>query len=208
VFEYSLSLRVRALPHDGVATFDGRSCDVPANARTLPRHGTDMRDPTTRRVIGIDPGSIRCGYGVVDRRGSTMRHVASGTIKAGRGPLVDRLVVIYDALIEVCRTYAPTEGAIEGIFYQKNADSALKLGHARGAAILALGHAGLTVAEYEPTRVKQLVTGVGSAPKVQVKLMVERLLGAVSTQSFDESDALAIAICHAHQRPLSRSAAS
>jgi len=110
-------------------------------------------------------------------------------------------VLIYGTIAAMCREHEPTEGAIEAIFHQKNAQSALKLGHARGAAMLALAHAGLEISDYAPTVVKKAVTGRGRADKLQVRSMVEMLLGVTASGSHDETDALAIAICHMHRNP-------
>lgn len=153
-----------------------------------------------RRVLGIDPGSIRCGYGVVEAQGNRLTHIASGTIQAGRGDLNGRLITIYDAVREICQTWSPVEGAIEGIFFQRNAQSALKLGHARGVAILAMAHAGLPITEYEPTVAKKAVVGTGRAGKDQVAAMIGMLLG-VRGAGADTTDALAIAVCHLQQNP-------
>ncbi len=155
---------------------------------------------TPRRVLGVDPGSIRCGWGVVEQIGNRLSHVASGTIQAGRGDLNERLITIYDSLSEVCRTWQPSSGAIEGIFFQRNAQSALKLGHARGVAILAMAHAGLPITEYEPTVAKKAVVGTGRAGKDQVAAMIGMLLG-VRGVGADTTDALAIAVCHLQQNP-------
>jgi crossover junction endodeoxyribonuclease RuvC len=144
---------------------------------------------------------VNCGWGIVEARGNALRHVASGTIRAGRGVFSDRLVTIYDEIRALITAHSPSEGAIEGIFHQRNAQSALKLGHARGVALVAMVHADLTVTEYEPSRVKKAVLGRGNATKEQVQAMVSMLLGRPSLQTLDESDALAIAICHLQRLP-------
>lgn len=154
-----------------------------------------------RRVIGIDPGSVNCGWGIVEARGNTLTRVASGVIKAGRGAFSGRLITIYDAIRDLVAEHSPNEGAIEGIFHQRNAQSALKLGHARGVALLALVHAELPVTEYEPSRVKKAVMGRGGASKEQIRSMVALLLKSSNQCGLDESDALAIAICHLQRLP-------
>lgn len=157
---------------------------------------------TPPRAIGIDPGSVRTGWGIIEQHGNKLIHVASGTIAAGDGPFSGRLETIYADLCAVCRQYSPSSAGIEGIFHQKNAQSALKLGHARGVALLALAHCGLQVGEYEPTVVKKAVTGQGRADKIQVQTMIGLLLGRSAQGGFDESDALAIAVCHLHHLTL------
>lgn len=157
-----------------------------------------------KRVIGIDPGSRFMGWGVVEQRGSQLARVASGVVRCGKHPLGERLGIIYAAIHEACATHEPNHAAIEGIFHQRNAQSALVLGHARGAAMLALSHCGLEAAEYAPAVVKKAVTGRGRAEKSQVAAMVAMLLGKFQAATEDETDALAIAICHLHASPLPR----
>lgn len=156
---------------------------------------------TATRVIGIDPGSIVLGWGIIEKHGSKLVRVDSGVVRCGKKPLEDRLCVIYEALTQVCAHHQPSGAAIEGIFHQRNAQSALVLGHARGAAMLALRHAGLSPAEYAPTLVKKAVTGSGRAQKSQVAGMVGMMLGKFKAATADETDALAIAICHLHAAP-------
>jgi crossover junction endodeoxyribonuclease RuvC len=153
---------------------------------------------TTRRVIGIDPGSIKAGWGVVEQNGRTLRLIASGTIRLGEGPLIGRLDRLDASLREILGSWKPTESAIEAIFHQRNADSALKLGHARGVAMLALHRAGLPVDEYAPALVRKSVLGHGGADKEQVRAMMRMLLNAPEITGLDESDAIAIAVCHLH----------
>jgi crossover junction endodeoxyribonuclease RuvC len=154
------------------------------------------------RVIGIDPGSRITGYGVVERAGTKLVHVASGSIEAFKEEqnFADRLVIIYKQLIAVMEEYKPQSAGVEGVFHARNAQSAIKLGHARGVALLAASLHGLTVFEYPPTLVKQAVVGYGRADKVQVQKMVSMLLGVTLTGPADTSDALAIAICHLHSQ--------
>ena len=149
-----------------------------------------------RLVIGIDPGSVNLGYGVVSQRGGKLARVASGTVRCGRRPLPERLSMIFEQLTDVCAEFTPTEAAIEGVFHQRNAQSALVLGHARGVALVALQRSGLTAAEYSPAEVKKALTGTGRAEKQQIKRMVSMMLQRYEPETLDESDALAIAICH------------
>lgn len=159
--------------------------------------------PVVVRVLGIDPGSRNTGWGVIDVQGAAYCHVASGTLRLGDGELAGRLKGIYQGIAELITIHAPHEFAIEQAFMSRNADSALKLGQARGAAICAAAMADLAVAEYAPRSVKQSVVGTGAATKEQVQHMVESLLKLPLTQlQADEADALAVALCHAHYRKL------
>jgi crossover junction endodeoxyribonuclease RuvC len=148
------------------------------------------------RVLGIDPGSVATGYGVVSVEGSTLRRVGGGTIRARGDTLADRLAFLQRELVGAIAELAPECAALESIFSAKNARSALVLGHARGVALAACGTAGLGPAEYTPQQVKAAVTGYGRADKSQVMLMVQRLLGLTAPPPSDEADALAVAICH------------
>jgi crossover junction endodeoxyribonuclease RuvC len=148
------------------------------------------------RILGIDPGSHKTGWGVIDVQGTRYSRVASGTIVARGEQLGERLVLIAEGLERVLAEHRPRQGALEAIFHAKNSQSALKLGHARGVAMLALARAGLEIGEYSPSRVKQAVTGTGRAAKEQVAKMVHLLLGGCPELGLDESDALAVAICH------------
>ena len=156
------------------------------------------------RILGIDPGSRLTGYGIVDLMGTTLRIVTHGTLKlsstSGRAviPLENRLLSIYSGLGEVITQFKPRVMSIERVFFAKNAVSALKLGQARGAAILTGMIHGLEIAEYSPTEVKSGLTGHGQADKHQVAKMIELMLGR--DQKFattDASDAVALAVCHA-----------
>jgi crossover junction endodeoxyribonuclease RuvC len=152
------------------------------------------------RVFGIDPGSIRTGYGCVDSDGRRHRLVTCGTIHAGlAGAFPDRLAVIHRELTAILSTCRPEFIAIENLFHAANARSALKLGHARGVAMLAAVEAGVPVIEYTPAEVKRAIVGYGRADKLQVQRMVKLLLrlAAVPTPH-DAADALAVAICHLH----------
>ena len=148
------------------------------------------------RILGIDPGSHNTGWGVVEVEGTRFRRVASGTVGTGSKHLWERLLLIDRGLEAILREYRPQGAAIESVFYAKNAQSALKLGHARGVALLGMARAGLEIGEYSPTQIKQAVTGTGRATKEQVAHMVGLLLGYSEKMGLDESDALAIAVCH------------
>ncbi|MEL6340303.1 MAG: crossover junction endodeoxyribonuclease RuvC [Myxococcota bacterium] len=150
------------------------------------------------RVLGVDPGSHKTGWGIVDGEGSSMTHVASGTISASGAGLAQRLVSIADALDRIVTTHCPTAVSVETVFYAKNAQSALKLGHARGVTLLCAARAGLEVFEYTAGQIKQAATGRGRAEKTQVQTMVRLILGLSTPLGLDTSDALAAAICH-HQ---------
>ena len=158
------------------------------------------------RVLGVDPGSTVTGYGVVEKlRDGRLRAVGMGALRGGGGTFPERLVAMYDGLRDVIAAHRPDEVAMEGIFYAANVKSALKLGHARGVLLLAAAHAGLTVAEYSPMEVKRAIVGYGRAEKQQVSQMVCVLLGLdEAPKPLDATDALAIAICHAHTGTLGR----
>lgn len=149
------------------------------------------------RVLGIDPGSRITGYGLVDQLGNRLIHVDNGAIFTDKAPdFAGRLKLIFDGLTEVITAYRPDQVAVENIFFSTNVQSALKLGQARGAAIVAAVHAGLPVAEYTALQVKQAVVGQGRAEKGQVQKMLKVLLGLPEIAQEDASDALAVAICH------------
>lgn len=158
------------------------------------------RDPRTIRILGIDPGSRITGYGIVDLRARRVRHVASGCIHARGEGLGARLRRIFEALHAIVAEHRPGEMAAEKVFMHRNADSALKLGQARGAALLAGLTQEVSLFEYSPNQIKQAVTGRGHAEKEQVQHMVRILLGLAEAPPADASDALAAAICHAHVR--------
>ena len=150
------------------------------------------------RVLGIDPGSRVTGFGVIDTDGRKSRHVESGVVRTGSGEFPERLGEIFRGIREVIEQHAPTQVAIEQVFVSRNPASALKLGQARGAAIAAAVTRDLPVFEYTPRSVKQALVGTGAADKEQVKHMVRILLSLPGKMGLDESDALAIALCHAH----------
>lgn len=156
------------------------------------------------RILGIDPGSRITGFGVVeigDGAGTGNRnvsYVASGCVRIPTGELATRLKVIYDGISEIIATYTPTAVAVEKVFLARNADSALKLGQARGAAICAAVNRGLPVSEYTALQIKQAVVGMGHARKEQVQHMIKVLLNLSGAPQTDAADALACAVCHAH----------
>ena len=151
------------------------------------------------RIIGIDPGTRITGYGLVEKIGNRLVHIDNGAIYTrADAPLSDRLKTIYNELCRVITDYSPALMAVERIFVAKNALSALKLGHARGVAMLAGVNAELPVAEYTAVEVKKAVVGYGKAAKPQVQQMVKVLLNLPEIAQEDASDALAVAICHAH----------
>lgn len=149
-------------------------------------------------ILGIDPGSRLCGYGLINARGSKLEYLASGVIKMGTSPFPERLHTIFTDISDIITEFAPGEAAIEEVFMGKNASSALKLGQARGAAIVACTRFELPVAEYSARRVKQALVGKGQAEKSQVQQMVKSILGLSRVPAEDAADALAIAICHAN----------
>jgi crossover junction endodeoxyribonuclease RuvC len=151
------------------------------------------------KILGVDPGSLCTGFGIIAGEGDDFRYVTSGTIVLGKKELrYEKLKSIYLRIQKVIEEHAPTHFAIEDVFYNKNARSSLVLGEARGAAILAAALAGLPVFEYSAREVKQSVTGRGEADKSQVNYMLGRILEMKEApQNNDESDALAVAICHA-----------
>ena len=157
---------------------------------------------TTIRILGVDPGLRRTGWGIVTITGNALAFVAAGTIRAPLdGELAHRLVALHDGLAEVVRAFKPDEAAVEQTFVNKDATATLKLGQARGIALLVPAQAGLTVAEYAPNAVKKAIVGAGHAEKIQIRAMVRILLPRADFDSDDAADALAIAICHAHHRP-------
>lgn len=151
-------------------------------------------------IIGIDPGSRHTGYGLVRQQGGALAFVACGTVSTLSDDIPSRLGEIFSRLSVVVAEHAPTEAAVEKVFMARNADSALKLGQARGAALCALVQGGVPVAEYSARQVKQALVGKGGAEKFQVAQMVRYLLKLDHVPQADAADALAIAICHAHMR--------
>lgn len=156
------------------------------------------------RVLGIDPGSRVTGYGVIETDGVRSRHLGSGCIRTGSGDFPVRLGEIFNGLRGVLTEWQPHEVAIEQVFVSRNASSALKLGQARGAAISAVVTLDIPLFEYTPAAVKQGLVGNGRAEKEQVQHMVRVILGMQGNMALDESDALAIALCHAHSHATRR----
>ncbi|MEN8684508.1 crossover junction endodeoxyribonuclease RuvC [Marivita sp.] len=150
------------------------------------------------RVLGIDPGLRFLGWGVIEAEGSRLRHVANGVCLSGDGELAKRLLTLHIALTDVFHRYQPETVAIEKTFVNKDAVGTLKLGQARGVALLVPAQFGLEIGEYAPNSVKKTVVGVGHADKRQVEHMVKMQLPGAEINGSDAADALAIAICHAH----------
>ena len=150
------------------------------------------------RILGIDPGSRRTGFGIIDVTDKSQRYVTSGCIKTNDGHDSSRLKQIFDGVCQIVQEYMPHAAAIERVFVHKNALSALKLGQARGVAMVAMANYDLIANEYAPRQIKQAVVGYGAAGKQQVQHMVQSLLQLSGLPQEDASDALAIAICHAN----------
>jgi crossover junction endodeoxyribonuclease RuvC len=153
------------------------------------------------RILGIDPGLRRTGWGLIESDGNRLVHVACGSLETGeRGSLGARLVAIHDGLVRIVEAYRPDEAAVEQTFVNTNGAATLKLGQARGIAMLVPARAGLAIAEYAPNVVKKTVVGAGHGDKAQIRMMIGVLLPKAAPQSDDAADALAIAVCHAHHR--------
>ena len=153
------------------------------------------------RILGIDPGLRRTGWGVIVMRGNALSFAAAGTVKAPLdGELAIRLAALHDGLDEVVQAHRPDEASVEQTFVSRDASATLKLGQARGIALVVPARAGISVAEYAPNAVKKTVVGAGHAAKAQIRAMVRVLLPLAKFDGNDEADALAIAICHAHHR--------
>ena len=174
----------------------------PGAARALPAAAAGLR------ILGVDPGSRRTGYGIIERRGADWVHVAHGcvTVTGAEQSLPERLRVIFESLRDLIAAHGPGEVAVERVFVNRNVDSALKLGQARGAALCAVPK-GLPVYEYAPRAIKLALVGSGAAEKAQVAHMIRTLLGLPGRIAPDAADALAVAICHAHSRRLHELAA-
>jgi crossover junction endodeoxyribonuclease RuvC len=158
--------------------------------------------PAQVRILGLDPGSLRTGYAVVETRAGNVHYLVSGAIRTRGETFAERLQEIFAGVDQLTCEYRPDEVAIESVFMHRNADSALKLGQARGAALSATFAVRPRVFEYAPREVKLAVVGTGAAEKEQVQLMVKRLLNISGPLGADAADALAIALCHAHSRRL------
>ena len=161
------------------------------------------------RILGIDPGSRATGYGLIVKEGNRLIHVDNGVIRPPeKADLPERLLAIFHGLNDIINEFSPQHAAVEQVFMAKNAQSALKLGQARGVAILAVASAGLDVGEYSALQVKSAVVGYGRAAKSQVQQMVKALLNLPEIAQEDASDALAVAICHAHSSSLNKQLAN
>lgn len=147
-------------------------------------------------ILGIDPGSVTTGYGIIDHQGSTATYVASGSIQIGKYELPERLKQIYNDLTQLLLKYRPQQVAVERVFVHKNVSSALKLGQARGVAIAAVACQNLSISEYSAREVKQAIVGYGNADKTQMQMMVKTILKLNGMPAADAADALAIALCH------------
>lgn len=160
-----------------------------------------MIPPRPVRILGLDPGLRRTGWGVVTIDGARLGHVAHGVIKPDdAAPFATRLLTLFEAISAIIEAHAPDEAAVEETFVNTNASSTLKLGHARACCLIAPARAGLPVAEYAATVVKKAVVGTGAAEKGQVGFMIRRLLPTAGETTADAADALAVAIAHAHAR--------
>ncbi|MBX2809709.1 MAG: crossover junction endodeoxyribonuclease RuvC [Cellvibrionaceae bacterium] len=156
-------------------------------------------------ILGIDPGSRKTGFGIIHYAGRRQHYIASGIVRLPDAALPERLQIIFSSICQIIDEYQPQQMAIEQVFMSKSAGSALKLGQARGAAIVAATSMGLNVAEYEARKIKQSVVGHGAADKHQVQHMVQQLLQLSTVLKEDAADALAVALCHGHsQRHLSQ----
>ena len=150
------------------------------------------------RILGIDPGSRFTGFGIIEVNGDRITPVHQGVIKTGAGGFPERLGIIFNGIRDLVEEFKPDEAAVETVFFSKNANSALKLGQARGAAICAVVSRGVPVAEYSPRSVKQAIVGRGGADKVQIQHMITVLLQLKEKPAEDAADALAVALCHQH----------
>ncbi|XHB99790.1 crossover junction endodeoxyribonuclease RuvC [Nitratireductor sp. ac15] len=156
---------------------------------------------TPIRILGIDPGLRRTGWAIIDAQGNSLRFVGAGTVTSdGKADLASRLCQLHDGLDAILHDHRPDEAAVEATFVNKDASATLKLGQARGIAMLVPARAGLPVAEYAPNAVKKTVIGVGHGNKKQIHMMVKVLMPKARFDTDDAADAIAIAICHAHHR--------
>src|SRR5580698_6182854 len=182
------------------------TCRTSTRTSTFPtKSSRTSKGPAERMtvVLGLDPGTRHFGWGVVERRGTRLFHVAHGIAHTDEASAIAmRLVTIEAALIEVVRVHRPEEASVEAIFFAKDAQAASKLGHARGVALLVCARAGLVVAEYPPARVKRTIAGAGRAEKNQVAQMVKVMLRLRDAPPSDAADALALAVTHLSRSPL------
>ncbi|EEW24451.1 crossover junction endodeoxyribonuclease RuvC [Rhodobacter ferrooxidans] len=189
-------MHTTVFPRMASRDFDWRMFSIRAKFSEKPNNGQSKGQAV--RVLGIDPGLRNLGWGVIDVDGARLTHVANGICHSQDGDLAQRLLSLHTQLTEVLRAFAPDAAAVEHTFVNKDAVATLKLGQARGIALLVPAQAGLTVGEYAPNAVKKTVVGVGHAAKVQVDHMVRIHLPGVQISGPDAADALAVAICHAH----------
>lgn len=157
-----------------------------------------MTLPSKHRILGIDPGSRTTGYGIIDSDGYHSEYITSGVINAGDVDMSERLHIMFCGVQELLNQFSPQVMAIEKVFVHRNADSALKLGQARGAVICAVKQIALPVFEYTPTEIKKSVVGKGHAAKEQVQHMMKMLLNLSASPKADAADALAVGLCHAN----------
>jgi len=159
----------------------------------------------TRRYLGLDPGLRNTGWGVIEAENNNLRHIANGSVATDVSlEMAARLYQLHEGLAEILARWAPDEAAVEETFVNRNARSTLKLGMARGIVLLAPAMVGLSVAEYSPNKIKKAVVGAGHADKAQVDVMVRHLLPGCDPADADATDALAVAICHAHYASIGR----
>jgi crossover junction endodeoxyribonuclease RuvC len=165
------------------------------------RRYEQARMGTVIRILGIDPGLRRTGWGVIEVEGNRLSFVGCGSVESdGKAALAVRLLAIHDGLVRVIEQFRPAEAAVEATFVNKDATATLKLGQARGIAMLVPARASIEVAEYAPNLVKKTIVGAGHSDKVQIRMMIGVLLPKADPQTEDAADALAIAVCHAHHR--------
>ena len=160
----------------------------------------NTHSPDMTLILGIDPGSRRTGFGIINAVGAKLEYVTSGCIRLPEVELPERLGLIFKSVTEIIEAHCPQQVAVEQVFFAKNAGSALKLGQARGAAIVAAISQSLPVSEYSARQIKQAVVGTGAAEKQQVQMMVKMLLKLSDVPQEDAADALAAAMCHAHSQ--------
>lgn len=152
------------------------------------------------KILGIDPGSIKTGFGIVHSENQRITHITHGHIATKGKTIAERLHYLHEQLCEIIQTYEPQEAAIEQVFVKNNVQSALKLGQARGVALIALARYALPINEYAPRQIKKTATGYGAASKSQVQFMIRSQLKLTTQVQEDAADALAIAICHCQHR--------
>ena len=168
----------------------------------MPQRAASITVTLPCRILGLDPGSLRTGYGIIDCTSAGERHVASGCIRTSGGELAQRLREIHAGVSRLIEEYRPQEVAVERVFVHRNPDSALKLGQARGAALTAVSVLGSVVHEYAPRAIKLAIVGTGAADKAQVAHMIRAMLRIEAPLGADAADALAVGLCHGHARRL------